>query len=240
MRKMSVLRRLVLMMAGLALLFAAASALAEEAPAGVVTQTSCSIVQSEDYYLVYCFAQVHNNSSETIFLNEGVLSLFNGEQLLAEQEVAKLWPYFISPGEDGYLYDVVAFEPNEDGVVVPNVTGLYYELDYGTVDAGYSSIALETAVRVQEDPQLGVQIVCEMANPTDVEAFDPTVAIGLYAENGALLYTDGLTLHGIGIPAGGKTLLRFEVDDAFIEQWSSYGVTPAEVRVNASFRTDAD
>lgn len=229
-------RRLAFLLASLALLMTAAGAAAQEA---AVTQVSCSIVQSEDYYLVYCYGLVHNNTDETIFLNSGKLNLINGDQLLAEQEVSKLWPYFIAPGEEGYLYDVVVFEPNEDGVVVPSVTGVEYQLDCGSIDAAYSSIALETAVRVEQDQQMGYQIVCELSNNTAVDAFDPTVAIGLYA-GGNLIYADGLTMQDVGVPAGGRTLLRFEVDDAFIEQWSGYGVTPEEVKVSASFRADED
>ena len=29
---------------------------------GTVLQSSCSIVQTGEYYLAYCFAQVHNNT----------------------------------------------------------------------------------------------------------------------------------------------------------------------------------
>ena len=76
---------------------------------GVVSQVSCSIVPSGDYYLVYCFAQVHNASDEVICLEEGMLSLMNGEQLLSTSDVSQIWPYFLSPGEDGYLFDIVAF-----------------------------------------------------------------------------------------------------------------------------------
>lgn len=203
-------------------------------------QVSCSIMQSGEDYLVYCFAQVHNASDSTVFLDEGLLRLHNGEQLLAEQEASNFWPYFLGPGEVGYLFDVVVFEPNEDGVVVPSVTALEYEFDCGRIDAQYANAALKASVQVQEDPQEGYQLICMLQNDSDMDAFDPTVAFGLYAENGALIYADGMTLQRIGIPAGGETLLRLNVDDAFIEQWSAYGVKPAEVRVNASFRADED
>ena len=33
---------------------------------GVIVQSSCNIVQSGNYYLAYCFAQVHNNASTVI------------------------------------------------------------------------------------------------------------------------------------------------------------------------------
>ena len=68
---------------------------------GVIVQSSCNIVQSGDYYLAYCFAQVHNNASTVICLDQGTFDLQSGETLLSTSEVSQIWPYFLSPGEDG-------------------------------------------------------------------------------------------------------------------------------------------
>ena len=46
---------------------------------GVIVQSSCNIVQSGNYYLAYCFAQVHNNASTVICLDRGTFDLQNGE-----------------------------------------------------------------------------------------------------------------------------------------------------------------
>ena len=78
---------------------------------GVVVQSSCNIVQSGDYYLVYCYAQVHNQSDQIICLEQGTLELRNGDQLVAEAQVTQLWPYFVGPGEDEPVTVV-----SEDGV----------------------------------------------------------------------------------------------------------------------------
>ena len=80
---------------------------------GVIVQSSCNIVQSGNYYLAYCFAQVHNNASTVICLDRGTFDLQSGETLLSTSEVAQIWPYFLNPGEDGYLFDIVSFEPDE-------------------------------------------------------------------------------------------------------------------------------
>ena len=40
---------------------------------GVIVQSSCNILQSGEYYLVYTFAQVHNNSDSIICLDQGTL-----------------------------------------------------------------------------------------------------------------------------------------------------------------------
>ena len=74
---------------------------------GVIVQSSCNIVQSGNYYLAYCFAQVHNNASTVICLDRGTFDLQSGETLLSTSEVAQIWPYFLNPGEDGYLFDIV-------------------------------------------------------------------------------------------------------------------------------------
>ena len=55
-----------------------------------------------------------------------------------------------------------------------------------------------------------------------------------------MIYADGMTLTGVGIPAGGTVLTRFEVDEAFVSQWTGYGVVPTQVHVNASFRAESD
>ena len=55
-----------------------------------------------------------------------------------------------------------------------------------------------------------------------------------------MLYSDGTTLQDVGIPAGGTVLVRFDVDEAFVAQWQSYGAMPTQVHTNASFRHDED
>lgn len=208
---------------------------------GVIVQSSCSIVQSGEYYMVYCFAQVHNNSSDIICLEEGSFDLHGGEQILATCEVSNLWPYFLNPGEDGYLFDIVPFEPDENGSpVVPAVTGIDYNIRYLTVNPEYGSLDISAVSQIASDDSGALTVVCELTNMSDVDAFDPTIAFGLYTEEGSMIYADGMTLQGVGIPAGGTVLVRFAIDSVFVSQWQSYGVVPAEARVSASFRADDD
>ncbi len=215
-------------------------AMGEEAP-GMIVQSSCNIVQSGEYYLVYCFAQVHNNSDQIICLDEGELHLSNGEQLLAMEPVSQLWPYFLAPGEDGYLFDIVSFEPGENGPVMPNVTGLNYEIEYMEIDPVYAGAELPTQSSIEISERSGeMTVVCEVTNATDMDAYDPTVAFGLYTQAGQMVYSDGMILHDIGIPAGGKVLVRFEVEKALYEQWQSYNAVPAYVRTNAMYRGNED
>lgn len=223
-----------------ALLCAAAVCGAAEGE-GVVSQATCSIVPSGDYYLVYCFAQVHNASDEVICLDEGMLSLMNGEQLLSTSDVAQIWPYFLSPGEDGYLFDIVAFEPNEDGIVVPSVSGISYDLQYMTIPKEHASHVLEASARIElNEATEEMSVICEITNPTGADAYDPTISLGLYTHSGVLIYTDGVTLQHVGIPAGQTILTRFPVDSLFVQQWKTYQALPEEARVSAVFRMDED
>lgn len=232
MKKMLALLLAVLMMA-------AGAAVADEE--GVIVRSACNIVPSGDYYLVYCFAQVHNNSDGVICLDKGTFDLHSGDQLLSTSDVGQLWPYFLSPGEDGYLFDIVAFEPGENGAVLPNVTGIGYDIDYMTMDIAHGSMKLTSEAIIKTDPVSGAMaIVCEVKNDTQTDAYDPTVTFGLYTAGGDLLYADGRTLQSVGIPAGQTMLVRFYVDNAFVEQWSSYNAMPAAARVNATFRADED
>ena len=222
------------------LLLAALAAVCLADSEGVVVNSSCNIVQSGEYYLVYCYAQVHNNSPEIICLEQGTFELHSGEQLLASQPVTQLWPYFINPGEDGYVFDVVAFEPGESGAVVPSVTDILYDIQYMTVDPQYASRDLSAVAELERGDTGELTVVCHITNGTDTDAYNPTIAFGLYAENGGMLYADGTTLQNVGIPAGGTLLMRFPVDEDFVAQWDTYGMSAAEARVSAAFRNDED
>lgn len=228
-------------MLALAALLAALSVCGLSEGEGVVVSSTCSIVQDGDFYLVYCYAQVHNNSDQVICMNYGTVELHNDEQLLASEEISQLWPYFLSPGEDGYLFDTIAFAPNEDGVVVPNVTGIVYNIDYMTVDTSYGNYGLTTAAHIEQDPSNGaLTVVCEVTNNTQMEAYDPVIAFGLYTEGGQLLYTNGRSLQNVGVPVGGTMLIKFPLESVFVNQWTSYGFAPAQAQVIGAFRQDDD
>lgn len=206
-----------------------------------VEQNSCSIVQSGEDYLVYCFAQVRNDSDSIICLDHGSFALMNGDQIMASEEISRLWPYFLEPGDEGYFFDVVVFSPNEDGPVVPSLTGVQYDAVYMAVDDSLASSALSATSRIEKDLiDGGLVVVCEVENGTDVDAYDPILAFGLYTAGGQMIYADGMTMNYIGIPAGGKVLARFQIDAVFAQQWEQYGVTPMEARFSASFRDDKD
>ena len=208
---------------------------------GVVVNSSCNIVQSGEYYLVHCYAQIHNNSNQIICLEQGTFELHNGEQLLASQAVSQIWPYFINPGEDGYVFDVVAFEPDENGQpVVPTVTGVVYDIRYMTVDTQFASEKLTTEAEIVRDAAGGMDILCRVTNTTAMDAYDSTLAFALYTQSGNMIYADGTTLKDVGIPVGGTILLRFPVEDELVKQWDSYGMRAPEVRVTAPFRHDED
>lgn len=224
-----------------ALLMTVASALSLADGEGAIVQSSCSVVQSGDYYLVYCYAQIHNNTDKIICLEQGTFELHSGEQLLASQDVTQIWPNMINPGEDGYVFDVVAFEPDENGQpVVPQVTGLEYIIQYMTVEDEFASLDLTTVAELERDAGGGITVACTVTNGTDVAAYSPTITFGLYTDGGALVYADGATLRNVGIPAGGSLLMRFQIDDALAEQWNSYGANIADARAIASFRDGTD
>ena len=208
---------------------------------GAIVQSSCSVVPSGDYYLVYCYAQIHNNSDKNICLEQGFFELHSGEQLLASQDVTHIWPSMIAPGEDGYVFDVVAFEPDENGQpVVPQVTGLEYIIQYMTVEDEFSSLDLSVTSEIERDARGGMTVVCTVANTTDMDAWNPTVAFGLYTDAGAMVYADGLTLFNVGIPAGETLNVRFDVDEEISDQWNTYGANVTDVRAMGSFRDGTD
>lgn len=208
---------------------------------GAIVQSSCSVVPSGNYYLAYCYAQIHNNSDMNICLEQGVFELKNGDTVLAAQNVTHIWPNMIAPGEDGYLFDVVAFEPDENGQpVIPQVTGLEYAIQYMTVEEEFSSMDLAVAAEIERDARGGMTVVCTVTNGTDIEANDPTVSFGLYTDSGAMVYADGLTLFNVGIPAGQTLNIRFDVNDEISDQWNTYGANVTGVHAVGAFRDGTD
>ena len=148
---------------------------------------------------------------------------------------SQLWPYFVAPGADGYLFDIVPFDQ------MPQVTGLRYDIRYLEINPAYAGLPLETAARVELDDNSGLMsVVCEVVNGNSVDAYDPTIVVGLYTDAGQLLYCDGRNLKDVGVPAGEKLLVRFAVEPTLIEQWTGYGALPTQVQASAMFRTGSD
>ena len=116
----------------------------------------------------------------------------------------------------------------------------YYDIRYMRIGLEHGGMALETRTQIDQEPSGDVVVTCHLINPEMIDAYDPTVAIGLYTEDGVLLYADGVTLQDVGVPAGGEVLRRFRIDDTIAGQWSAFGVTPAWAQVSAVFRTDED
>ena len=73
-----------------------------------------------------------------------------------------------------------------------------------------------------------------------MDAYNLPVAFFLFRRTPAIPYSHYTTLQDVGIPAGGTVLVRFDVDEAFVTQWQSYGAMPTQVHTNAAFRHDED
>lgn len=216
------------------LLLFAMPAMAEDGM-GEIVQSSCSIVQDGEYYLAYCFAQVRNNTDQVLCLDEGSFHLRSGEDAIASEEVSQLWPYFLAPGADGYLFDIVLFEQ------LPQITGIDYDLRYLTVNSAYAGTTLQTQASVELDESSNaLSVLCEVANPSDTDAYDPTIVVGLYTDAGQLVYSDGRSLQDVGIAADGRLLVRFRVEPMLVEQWMNYGALPTQVKAGSMFRTGSD
>ena len=141
----------------------------------------------------------------------------------------------MAPGEDGYLFDIVPFEQ------MPQVTGIQYDIGYLSIDPAYAGESLETAAHVELDDDSGLMsVVCEIANASAMEAYDPTIVVGLYTDAGQLVYADGRTVKDVGIPADGRLMVRFDVESTLVEQWMEYNALPTQVRASARFSKGSD
>ena len=207
---------------------------------GTLVQSSCNIVQSGEYALVYCFAQVHNNTDQTICLDEGSLHVMNGEETLASERLTRLWPPFLAPGQDGYVFDIATLASGGEAAM-PTVTNVSYDLTYMTVNTAYGGQALEAQAYMEVSDGTGrLSAVCAITNTTDRDVFGATVAVGLYTDAGQMVFADGLTLGDVGVPSGGTVLVRFDVDEALTQQWRSYNALPTQAYAQAMVTAQED
>ena len=216
----------------LALLALAAALPVLADPGANVIQSSCSIMEADNSFIVYCYAQVYNGTSNVVCMEKGSFELRSGDDMLVSGSVEQMTPYFLKPGESGYLYDAAVLDRAE-GEGVPSITGLSYNINYYTVDDAFANRDLVVTGEQQREPDGSLAGLLRVQNPREEEAWSPTLAVGLYTEGGALLYCDGRTLENVGIPAGGEMTVRFDISKLFAERWAEYGADPAQVKATA-------
>ncbi|MBQ9010482.1 MAG: hypothetical protein IJ088_14315 [Clostridia bacterium] len=206
-----------------------------------VVQTSCNILVAEEECRIVCCAQVHNDSDRLAGLEHGLLRLTNGGEVIAEESVSRIWPYFLDPGGDGYVFETVTFYPDEDGnLEVPSITGVSFEMNAMDVPVSVENNMLRAEMHIERMETGGYIMACTLANDEAETAWNPQVTFGLYTDGGSLLYADGQSLDNIGISGGNQLELRFMINPQIVAQWGGYGVEPAEVRVKGYYRQESD
>ena len=206
-----------------------------------VVQTACNILVYSDECQIYCCAQVHNDSDRLAGMEHGLFRLLSGDVVIAEENVERLWPYFVDANGDGYIFQTVTFYPDEDGnLEIPSITGLNFQLSSMTMPVSVANETLVADAEIEKTQTGGYVLICRLQNTDDETAWNPLVTYGLYTSGGSLLYADGLSLENTGISSGSTLELRFTVNAQIVKQWFSYGVEPAEVRVQGFYRRDSD
>ena len=206
-----------------------------------VVQSAVSIIPYGDTYRVYCFAQVHNDSQMIQGMSSGVFRLYNGETVIAEEEVDRLWPYYLEPGQSGYVFGTAVFNPDENGnPVMPYVTRLVYTFETMEMTVSANSDSLYAEGTIERTGSGGYLLTMTVENTGESMARNPVVAFGLYTQSGAMIYADGRQLEQIGIAPGSTIELRFPVGLQLAKQWDDYGVSPDEIIITASYREDED
>ncbi len=206
-----------------------------------VVQSSCMVLVGETETRVQCFAQLHNNTDKVVYMGEGFLELFNDQTVIADKVVARIWPEFINPGEDGYVFDEVPFEPDADGQpFIPNVTGITYHMDTYLASRDYSNLPLDVSAVLEDDTDGRLTVRFTIVNRGKEDAWNPTLAFGLYTDGGSLIFTGGTGFEDICIPSGSTIEKKYYVGSDLINKWNEYGAKPAEVHVTCCYRNDTD
>ena len=215
--------------------------LAQAEEALSVSQTACSIIETEGVYLIYSYAQVHNNSDQVVCLAQGTYELTAGGESLGVYEVEEIWPDFLSPDADGYLSNLLIYDPEEqENGDAPAITGLTYDLETMSVSTDLQNYDLEVTAEFAEISSGDISVQCRIKNTTEEDAWNPIVVYGLYTSGGSLVYCEGKMLDNIALPAGSEIITTFTVSGTQGGQWKSYGAFPTEIKALASYRIDTD
>ncbi|MBR1709378.1 MAG: hypothetical protein IJ719_11180 [Clostridia bacterium] len=206
-----------------------------------VVQTACNILVYGDECQVFCCAQVHNDTNRILGIESGTVRLLYEDTVVAEEEVERLWPYFLDPGGDGYLFQLIRFLPDAQGnPVIPAITGVIYDLNTMNVPATMQNQMLESTLEIERTQNGGYAIVVSAKNAGEETVWDTMITYGLYTSGGSLLYADGESFDQMGISPGSQLEKRFSINSQIVAQWENYGVEPAEFRVFAYYRSDTD
>lgn len=202
---------------------------------GVLTLTEERLLAWKDYdesFRGAYFAIAENTGDEALMLQEGSLKLLDAEGAeLYESSYLEVYPRVLQPGEKGVIS---SYGKVSDGEVPARVatTSLNYTLMDPYVDIKFypASAGLEL---IDDDYRPAARLTIEVENNTDEPLFDLEISCILRDDEGGLLATMTTWTYRVGVPAGGKMLVREDLGEELVNDLKEKGLTTAQVEVMA-------
>ncbi len=75
------------------------------------------------------------------------------------------------------------------------------------------------------------RIILTVTNSTDKTVYDALLVVGVYDQDGTLLYADDDVIYRVGIPAGGTLEYRLDVNTDIVAYWKANSIQPISAEV---------
>ncbi len=190
-----------------------------------------------NYYLAYCFAQVHNNASTVICLDRGTFDLQSGETLLSTSGSRRFGRTSSTPARTAICLTSFPSSRMKTAARRSLHHGHFHNLTYLPVDAAFAKLRPfggfgNRSGRLRHSG-------CDLP-PDQFDEMDaitrPWPSAQRYGQRRDALFGryDAPGRGYSGRRHGAES--SFRRGRAFVAQWQSYGAMPTQVHTNASFR----
>lgn len=203
-------------------------ALAE--PAGTVNSSQRFIVDKGDgKYQILFYAEVENTGDEPIGSSEVLVDLTDGKgNVYMTSKANSIIPSDMQPGNIGFTWRTENLKDVEDASLFSDYS-VTVNVKKGSVkDVQFPA---ECALVTEEkDDRIRTSVEFVITNDRDEIYMWPSVAYGIYDQNGQIMYATYVQAADAGIIPGNQVMLVSNVPDDVTRAWFAQGLVPTSVK----------
>ncbi len=196
-----------------------------------VTQETYVAVESYGSCTGYLYAEITNTGNSNAEFDSGVLEVLseNGD-VTDTSAIYSAYPNVLAPGEKAYLVERIYAE---DGVQLSEIADHSLSvLGKTSKDEAAAHLDASAVVEAYEGwDGTDYRIILTVTNSTDKTVYDALLVVGVYDQDGTLLYADDDVIYRVGIPAGGTLEYRLDVNTDIVACWKANSIQPISAEV---------